>query len=346
VTANSNQPILPLEGLSQTTARVSVNKQPTVAATHPGPGHNLMVRAGDLLGRFAPQHERRHIDDRVRDAQSIRAANPDCLRAFPVVEGPGGATLADGANLIAAVCEIDPNRLVLTTSVSEAEALRIRSQDNATRDRREPMAPARRALLLRRTGMSNSAIATELCISVTPSSENEENGEGADKDTLSIPRITQLCDAALAEEAFTDLAKIIKEPARIPISFWEAFSKTIKAQAKCRVAKGDAARDGADTLSTKAKGLIERGVKYEYKEIAKKLELNDLREPKPRGRKVGEPTPVSGTSERIYVARDRKGGAAINLPSGLSSADVEKVIALVIETVRAIILDNPQPKRS
>lgn len=265
---------------------------------------------------------------------------PDLIRPFPVVKGPTGYALVDGSTLIAAIADADPERLVPAEEVSESEALRIRSQDNASRSRREPMAKARRALILRRSGMTNSEIASELRIAV------DIDPDPARFMQLTDARISQLCDAALTEERFPGLANIFENPAAIPVSFWERMARTLRGRCDTAADDSEAAKAArVDEFHKEVHGLIAKSSsqsvkKFSPEEVAKDLNLHNLRKSENRARKIGVRSPIAGTDQYLHVARDRAGGMAVNLPTCLSNKDKDYVLNRLHDVLREIILQQ------
>lgn len=303
------------------------------------PGHILKLRAGYLNGKWAPQHERRHIDGREIDAQSVRAGLSNRIRPFPVGKGPTGYALVDGSTLIAAIADADPKRLVPAEEVSDSEALCIRSQDNATRSHREPMAKARRALILRRSGMTNSEIASELRIAVDIDPDTGRSMQ------LTDARVSQLCDAAITEERFSGLADIVENPATIPVSFWERMARTLRGRCDTAADDSEAAKAArVDEFHKEVQGLIAKRTqceeKFSLEEVTKDLNLHKPRNGDNRARKIGVRSPIAGTDQYLYVARDRAGGMAVNLPTCLSEKDKDHVVIRLHDVVREIILQQ------
>lgn len=289
-------------------------------------GHNRRMRALYLLER-APQHERRHTEDGDRDAALTRAAEPENWRSFPVIVTESGLQVVDGSVLLAAIVEIDPDALVEIEIVDADEALRIRSQNNAARSKREPMAQARRALILSAAGRTYVQIAQELRI--------------LGDETLTEARISQLLSAAKAEDCFPDLADIITDPARIPIGFWESFARKVKELAAADEANPMHGANRLEQFHERVRQLISELKSSEdaipHAECSKRLGLKQPDEQRPRARHVGKKHPIPGTDAHLGFAPARAGGAAISLPHTLTKDESKLVFEKVMAEVTSLL---------
>lgn len=293
-------------------------------------GDRPTAKAKDICRR-ANIYERHHYDARDIEAQSLRAAEPHSWRPFPVVATPNGFGLVDGASLIRAICLIDPDTKVPFEIVSISEGLRIRSQNNAGSARREPMAKARRALILRSAGLSNAEIAQELRVL-------------EDDPTLTEARINQLRGAAEAEKKFEQLGEIIPSPARIPVRFYEALKATYDAREKLDVESP--VPDGPSRLAifaAEVNKLVEAGEPMEYHEIEKHLKLVGRREFKRRARHMGEETLVPGSREVMWLEADRMGGPVANLPQSFTPAETQAVFGVILKAVAEVLAARTKP---
>ena len=293
-------------------------------------GDRPTAKARDI-SRRADIYERRHYDTRDIEAQHLRATEPHNWRPFPVIETPDGFRLVDGASLIRAICLIDPATEVPIEIVSIAEGLRIRSQNNAGKAWREPMAKARRALILRREGLSNAQIAQELRVL-------------EDDPTLTEARVKQLRGAAEAEKMFEQLSEIIPSPARTPVRFYEALKATYDAREKLDLESP--ILDGPSRLAifaAEVNKLVEAGEPMEHHEIEKRLKLVGRREFKRRARHMGEETLVPGSGEIMWLERDRTGGPVANLPQSFKPAETEIVFGVILKAVAEVLAARTKP---
>lgn len=289
-------------------------------------GHNRRVRARDLLTR-APQHERRHKEDGDHDAALARAAEPWNWRPFPVVVTECGLQVVDGSVLLAAIVELDPDALVEIEIVDADEALRIRSQNNSARSKREPMAQARRALILSAAGRTYVQIAQELRI--------------LGDETLTVARISQLIGAARAEDCYPDLADIITDPARIPVGFWESFARKVKDLAAADEANPMHGAVRLEQFHERVRQLISelKGAQeaISHAECCQRLGLKQPEKARPRARHVGKKHPIPGTDAHLGFAPARAGGAAISLPHTLTQDESKLVFEKVMAEVTSLL---------
>lgn len=291
-----------------------------------------MARARDLLS-LADVHERKHIDPRDIEQQMLLAKEPHKWLPFKVLETDHGLALVDGAVLIPAICLVDPETLVAIIKVQRDEALKIRSENFAKRTRREPMAEARRALILRNTGYSYQQIRQELRIL---------GGEAVSKG-----RISQLIKAAETEAQWNELYSIISNPAEVSQRFWEALATKLdrlrekSANEEDSNQRSDLERFEQQIRDTLAR-LEEGGQKVAYLALADTLALANCGKGKPRNRQLGEIISVPGTQYKIGFAPDRKGGAAITLPHMLAPEDVLRVRKAVMDALKAIAAERVQ----
>lgn len=289
-------------------------------------GHNRRMRARDLLER-APQHERRHTEDSDRDAALARAAEPWNWRPFPVVVAESGLQVVDGSVLLAAIVELDPDALIEIEIVDADEALRIRSQNNSARSKREPMAQARRALILAAAGRTHAQIAQELRI--------------LGDETLTVARISQLLGAAKAEDCFPDLADVITDPARIPIGFWESFARKVKELAAADEANPMHGANRLEQFHERVRQLISELKSSEdaipHAECSKRLGLKQPDEQRSRARHVGKKYSIPGTDAHLGFAPARAGGAAISLPHTLTQDESKLVFEKVMAEVTSLL---------
>lgn len=282
------------------------------------------AKASEISCR-ADIYERRHYDTRDIEAQHLRATEPHNWRPFPVVIGVDGYRLIDGGSLIEAICHIDPETEVPIEIVNVAEGLRIRSQNNASSSRPEPMARARRALILRNEGYTNAQIARELRVL-------------EDDAVLTDARINQLRGAAEAEERFQHLSEIIASPAHTPVRFYEVLKATCDAREKLDmespVSNGPAR---LAIFAAEVKSLVEAGEPMEYHEIEKRLKLVGRREFKRRARHMGEEILVPGSREVMWLEADRKGGPVANLPQSFTPSETKAVFEVILEAVAEVL---------
>ena len=295
----------------------------------PSRGHNRRVQVRDLLN-LAPQHERRHIDEADLKEAMPRAAEPWNWHSFPVTETAVGLFLVDGAVLIAAIHALDPETMVEYTVVSEEEALKIRSRNCAPQSKREPMARARRVLILSAADLTLAEIARELRIS----------GD----DELTEARISQLRRAAEAEARYPDLASIMTDPARIPVGFCEAIAGQLKDLAAADKAKPMDGVSRVEQFDRKVEALI-RDISASadtipHSECAKRLGLNRTDQSRPRARHIGEKHLVPGTDAHVGFALKRAGGAAISLPHSLTKDEAALVFRKVMAEVASVIANR------
>jgi len=308
------------------------NEAPKARHTLSAPiGHNRRIQVRDLQER-APQHERRHTHDREFDAALVRAADPSSWLAFPVVEIEGRLYPCDGTILLAAIYHSDPDASVNYYIVDPDEALRIRSKDNAERARPEPMSVARRARILATAGWTHARVAQELRV----------KGEGA----LTDARISQLIDAAAAENSLSSLADAISDPARIPVKFWEAVAQHLK-----RLRARDLNENASDGCSVRefhlsvhrlVTELRESGTLISHTACLVRLGISATTTAKIRRRHVGEKHNIAGTSECVGFNLTRAGGAAISLPPALTAEQAKSVLKTVLAEVSRL-LTGPAP---
>jgi|GEM_PF-1760495 len=294
-----------------------------------------MARARVLLS-LADVHERKHIDPRDIEQQMLLAKEPHKWLPFKVLETDHGLALVDGAVLIPAICLVDPETLVPIIKVQRDEALKIRSENFAKRTRREPMAEARRALILRNTGYSYQQIRQELRI--------------LGGDAVSKGRISQLIKAAETEAQWGKLYSVISNPAEVSQRFWEALATKLdrlrekSANEEDSNQRSDLERFEQQIRDTLAR-LEEGGQKVAYLALANTLALANCGKGKARNRQLGEIIAVPGTQYKIGFAPDRKGGAAITLPQVLAEEDVLRVRKAVMDALKAIAAERVQGPR-
>ncbi|MFL0669872.1 MAG: hypothetical protein ACJLS3_00120 [Erythrobacter sp.] len=295
-----------------------------------------VARACDLLS-LADVHERKHIDSRDIEQQALLAKEPHKWLPFKVLETDDGLALVDGAVLIQAICLVDPETLVPIIKVQRDEALKIRSENFAKRTRREPMAEARRALILRKTGYSYEQIRQELRIL---------GGEAVSKG-----RISQLIKAAETEAQWGKLYSVISNPGEVSQRFWEALATKLdrlrekSANEEDSNQRSDLERFEQQIRDTLAR-LEEGGQKVAYLELANTLALANCGKGKSRNRQLGEVIAVPGTQYKIGFAPDRKGGAAITLPHMLAQEDVLRVRQAVMDALKTIAAERVQGPRT
>lgn len=289
-------------------------------------GHNRRIQVRDLQER-APQHERRHVHDRELDAALVRAADPASWLAFPVLEINGRLYPCDGTILLSAIFHLDPNAYVDYYIVDRDEALRIRSRDNAERARHEPMAIARRARILSAAGWTHARVAQELRI----------KGEGA----LTNARISQLIDAAAAENALTSIADAISDPARIPVRFWEAIAQHLKHLSASDESEIASDRSSVREFYLKVDRLVSElratETSISYAACLERLGISPKIKASTRRRHIGERHTIPGTSECVGFNPKRAGGAAISLPPTLTEGQAKIVLKAVMAEVSRLL---------
>jgi hypothetical protein len=248
-------------------------------------------------------------------------------RSFPVIDTENGLQSVDGSVFLEAIVELDPDALVETHIVDADEAFRIRSENNAARTKREPMAQARRALILSTAGRTYAQIAQELRI--------------LGDETLTVARISQLLGAARAEDCYPDLADIITDPARIPVGFWESFARKIRDIAAADEANPMHPASRIEQFHGKVRQLISelKGAEdpISHAECCNRLSLKEPDEARPRARHVGKKHPIPGTSEHLGFAPARAGGAAISLPHTLTKDESKLVFEKVMAEVTSLL---------
>lgn len=296
-------------------------------------GHNRRVFARDLLQR-APGHERRYISDADHEMAASRAAEPWNWRPFFVVRSPNGYLSVDGTVLLEAIVALDSNAQVEIIVVEADEVLRIRSQDNATRSKREPMAIARRALILTTAGRTLSEIARELRVP-------------GDKE-VSEARVSQFNLAARAEKHCAPLGDFLADPAQVPVRFWECIGRELNNRAS------DDARAPIDGESRRAG--FERQIKtliaelegaqstISHQDCLLRLGVGSTAAPPIRNRHVGEKHQIPGTNAHVGYAPKRSGGVAISLPSALTKDEAKLVFDKVLAEVARLLAERPRPK--
>lgn len=197
--------------------------------------------------------------------------------------------------------------------------------NNAQRARREPMAMARRALILSAQGRSHADVAKELRLGQEPE--------------LTVARISQLIKAAKTEAALPGLAEVVEQPSRIPVRFWDAIAKKISTLHALDIAEPVPGESRVIQFCMTIEAFVtdrkQRQEKIAYSECLTELKLKRASEPQKRARHLGKKHRVPGTGEHIGFAPERAGGAAISLPQTLS----EKEARLVFEAVRAHVAD-------
>ena len=163
-----------------------------------GTGTNYVL-ARDIQLDSALHERRAFSDDDLAKAGSV-VAHEHLVAPFPVVERGNQLLLLDGFVTLQAVIARDPDAMVKVVRVDEKDALAIRLADTRHRRKREPMVPARQALARHRAGVSQDAIAKELCVSAG--------------------NVSQMISAAEAEEEFEGLADLLIDRSKISRSFW------------------------------------------------------------------------------------------------------------------------------
>lgn len=325
----------PLEAIDQEAAAPEMVKGPA-GQSESTLARVEMARACDLLS-LADVHERKHIYEPDIKQQMLLAKERHKWLPFKVLETDHGLALVDGAVLIQAICSVDAETLVPIVKVQRDEALKIRSENFAKRTRREPMAEARRALILENNGYSYKQIRQELRIP----------GEEA----VSIGRISQLTKAAKTEAQWAKLYDVISNPAEVSPRFWEALATKLARLREKPANEEDSNQRSdlerfeqqiTDTLARLEKG----GQKVAYLELANKLALANCGKGKSRNRQLGETIAVPGTQYKIGFAPDRKGGAAITLPHMLAQEDVLRVRQAVMDALKAIAAERVQGPRT
>jgi hypothetical protein len=298
-------------------------------ASTAGLGHNLRVSVRDLQVR-APQHERVHIDERDLDGISLIAADPSKWRAFPVIATENGFQSVDGTVLLKTIYDLDPDAKVEIAIVDEKEALRIRSQENSERTRREPMAKARRARILSQSGMTHAKVAEELRL--------------ADEPVRSVARISQYIAAAEAETEFPELCEIIFNPAQISIAFWERIAAKVKALQDTDKAKPLKGASRVEEFRAKIAGLraetMAASGAISDDECLQKLDISSSSSRRARARHIGKKHAVPGTDQHVGFKPSRVGGAAISLPHTLKPAETRQVFEAVMTEVTRLLNDR------
>lgn len=320
-----------LDGISPQHSSTAGGVQPPLNGNDKLFGGDLPSAKAKDVSRRANIYERRHYDTRDIEAQHLRATEPHNWRPFPVIIDVDGYRLVDGGSLIEAICLIDSETVVPIEVISVAEGLRIRSQNNAGSSRPEPMARARRALILRGEGYTNAQIARELRFF-------------EDDAILTDARVNQLRGAAEAEKKFQRLSEIIASPAHTPVRFYEVLKATCDAREKLDVESpvsngpSRVARFANDVAT-----LVKAGNPMEYHEIEERLKLVGRREFKRRARHIGEETLVPGSREVMWLEPERTGGPVANLPQSFTPAETEIVFGAVLNAVAEVLAARTKP---
>ncbi|WBY17302.1 hypothetical protein PF049_03860 [Erythrobacteraceae bacterium WH01K] len=110
------------------------------------------------------------------------------------------------------------------------------NSDTRDRRKREPMAPARQALARHRAGVSQDAIAKELCVSAG--------------------NVSQMISAAEAEKEFEGLADLLIDRSKISRSFWFDLYTTLERLKKVDATDADGSSPNADRFRKSVEDLI------------------------------------------------------------------------------------------
>ena len=262
-------------------------------------------------------HERRAFSH--EDLAQARAvvAHEHLVAPFPVVERGNQLILLDGFVTLQAVIARDPDAMVKVVRVDEKDALAIRLADTRHRRKREPMVPARQALARHRAGVSQDAIAKELCVSAG--------------------NVSQMISAAEAEEEFEGLADLLIDRSKISRSFWFDLYTTLERLKKIDETDADGSSPHADRFRKSVEDLIAADEPISADDLRAKLGINAKRgQPKRRNRVLGTPVRRPGLKTKICVDRKRQGGPVINFEPGYPARDFEAALDALLS-----FLTNP-----
>ncbi|MBL4896488.1 MAG: hypothetical protein JKY75_06415 [Erythrobacter sp.] len=252
-------------------------------------------------------HERRAFSD--EDLAQARAvvAHEHLVAPFPVVERGNELILLDGFVTLQAVIARDPDAMVKVVRADEKDALAIRLADTRHRRKREPMAPARQALARHRAGVSQDAIAKELCVSAG--------------------NVSQMISAAETEEEFEDSAALLIDRSKISRSFWFDVYTTLERLKKIDATDADGSSPNADRFRKAVEDLIAADEPISADDLRAKLGINAKRgQPKRRNRRLGTPVRRPGLKTEICVDRKRQGGPVINFEPGYPARDFDAAL--------------------
>lgn len=242
-------------------------------------------------------HERRAFsEDDLAQAKAV-VAQKHLIAPFKIVKRGNSLFLIDGFVTLQAVIALDPDAMVKVVRVDEKDALAIRLADTRHRRKREPMVPARQALARHRAGVSQDAIAKELCVSAG--------------------NVSQMISAAEAEEEFEGLADLLIDRSKISRSLWFDLHTTLERLKKIDATDADGSSPNADRFRKSVEDLVAADEPISADDLRAKLGINGKRsEPKRRNRMLGTPVRRSGLKTKIYVDRKRQGGPIINFEPG------------------------------
>lgn len=252
-------------------------------------------------------HERRAFsDDDLAKAGSV-VAHEHLVAPFPVVERGNQLLLLDGFVTLQAVIARDPDAMVKVVRVDEKDALAIRLADTRHRRKREPMVPARQALARHRAGVSQDAIAKELCVSAG--------------------NVSQMISAAEAEEQFEGLADLLVDRSKISRGLWFDLYTTLERLKKIDATDADGSSPNADRFRKTVDDLIAADEPISADDFRAKLGINSQRgQPKRRNRVLGKPVRRPGLKTKICVDRERQGGPVINFEPGYPAKDFDAAL--------------------
>ncbi len=256
-------------------------------------------------------HERRAFsEDDLAQAKAV-VAQKHLIAPFKVVERGNSLFLIDGFIALQAVIARDPDAMVKVVPVDEKDALAIRLADTRHRRKREPMVPARQALARHRAGVSQEAIAKELCVSAG--------------------NVSQMISAAEAEEEFEGLADLLIDRSKISRSLWFELYTTLERLKKIDATDADGSSSNTDRFRKSVEDLIAAKKAITADELRAKLGINAMRgQPKRPNRVLGKPVRRSGLKTKICVDRKRQGGPVINFEPGYPAKDFDAALEALL----------------
>jgi predicted transcriptional regulator len=207
--------------------------------------------------------------------------------------------------------------MVKVVRVDEKDALAIRLADTRHRRKREPMASARQALARHRAGVSQDAIAKELCVSAG--------------------NVSQMISAAETEEEFEGAAGLLIDRSKVSRGLWFDLYTTLERLKKIDATNADGSSPNEDRFRKSVEDLIAADEPISAHELRTKLCINAKRsEPKRRNRMLGKQVRRSGLKIKICVDKTRQGGPVINFPPGYPATEFDAALEALLT-----ILTNP-----
>ena len=269
-------------------------------------------------------HERRAFsEDDLAQAKAV-VAQRHLIAPFKVVERGNSLFLTDGFIALQAVIARDPDAMVKVVRVDEKDVFAIRLADTRHRRKREPMGSARQALARHRAGVSQDAIAKELC--------------------LSAGNVSQMISAAEAEEQFEGLADLLVDRSKISRNFWFDLYTTLERLKKVDATDDDGSSPHADRFRKSVDDLIAADEPMSADDLRAKLGINAKRgQPKRRNRVLGKPVRRPGLKTKICVDKTRQGGPVINFPPGYPPKEFDAALEALLTFLTN--LDAASPPR-